>query len=99
MNMTTPEANQQLVADFKKVIRDAEDLIKATAGEAGEKVKQVRNRLTAALESAKDTCERFQDQTMQAAKSTDYLIREHPYEAIVAAFGLGLLIGVLAGRR
>lgn len=97
--MTTHEANQQLVADFRKVIHDAEDLLKATAGEASEKIKEVRTRLAAALKSAKGTCERFQDQTVQAAKTTDRLIREHPYETISVAFGLGLLLGVLAGRR
>ena len=97
--MTTHEANQRLAADMKLVMRDAEDLLKATAGEAGEKVKEVRGRLSSALESAKATCERLQDKTVQAAKATDHVIREHPYESIGIAFGMGLLIGVLVGRR
>jgi ElaB/YqjD/DUF883 family membrane-anchored ribosome-binding protein len=97
--MTTYEANQQLVEDLKRVIRDAEELLKATAGEAGEKIKEIRSRLSAALESAKATCGRLQDQTVQAAKTTDRMIREHPYETIGIAFGVGLLIGVLVGRR
>ena len=81
------------------IMRDAEDLLKATAGEAGEKVKEVRSRLATALESAKATYERVQDKTVQAAKATDHVIREHPYESIGVAFGVGLLIGVLVGRR
>jgi ElaB/YqjD/DUF883 family membrane-anchored ribosome-binding protein len=97
--MTPHEANQRLAGDLKLVMRDAEDLLKATAGEAGEKVKEVRSRLTAALESAKATCERLQDKTVEAAKATDHVIREHPYESIGIAFGVGLLIGVLVGRR
>lgn len=99
MNMTTQEANQRLTSDLKLVVRDAEDLLKATAGEAGEKVKEVRSRLASALESAKATCEKLQDKTVQAAKATDQVIREHPYESIGVAFGVGLLIGVLVGRR
>ena len=97
--MTVQEANQRLVRDLKLVMRDAEDLLKATAGEAGEKVKEVRARLTAALESARATCDDLQDKTLEAAKATDQVIREHPYESIGAAFGAGLLIGVLVGRR
>jgi len=97
--MTTQEANQRLTTDLKLVVRDAEDLLRATAGEAGEKVKEVRSRLSSALESAKDTCEKMQDKTVQAAKATDHVIREHPYESIGVAFGVGLLIGVLVGRR
>jgi len=97
--MTTQEANQRLAADLKVVMRDAEDLLKATAGEAGEKVKEVRNRLSAALTSARATCDKLQDKTVEAAKATDHVIREHPYESIGVAFGVGLLIGVLVGRR
>jgi len=97
--MTIHEANQRLAGDLKLVMRDAEDLLKATAGEAGEKVKEVRNRLTLAMESAKATCEKLQDKTMETAKATDHVIREHPYESIGVAFGVGLLIGVLVSRR
>ena len=34
----------------------------------------------------------------EAAKATDQVIRGHPYESIGIALGVGLLIGVLAGR-
>ena len=73
--------------------------MKATAGQGGEKASEARSRLAAALESAKATCDRLQEKTIAAAKATDRCIREHPYESIGVAFGLGLLIGVLIGRR
>ena len=97
--MTTAEANKRLVSDLKTLVHDAEDLLKATAGQAGEKLTEARGRLTAALESAKDTCHRLEEKTVAAAKATDHCIRDHPYETIGVAFGLGLLIGVLVGRR
>jgi len=97
--MTTTEANQKLAGDLKVVMRDAEDLLKATAGQASEKVAEVRTRLAGALESAKVTCRDLQDKTAEAAKATDKVIRDHPYESIGAAFGIGLLIGVLVARR
>lgn len=97
--MTTNEANKRLAADFKLLVHDAEELLKATAGEAGEKVKEVRARLAKALESAKATTEYLQDKTVQTAKAADETIREHPYESIGVAFGVGLLIGFLVGRR
>ena len=97
--MTVNEANQRLLKDLRLVMRDAEDLLKATAGEANEKVKEVRARLKGALESARGTCEDLQDRTLEAAKATDTVIREHPYESIGVAFGAGVRIGVLVGRR
>jgi ElaB/YqjD/DUF883 family membrane-anchored ribosome-binding protein len=97
--MTTAEANERLVSDLKAVVRDAEELMKATAGQVGEKLTEVRGRLAAALEAAKGTCHTLEEKTVAAAKATDRCIREHPYESIGVAFGLGLLIGVLVGRR
>ena len=96
--MTLQEANQRLTADLKLVMRDAEDLLKATAGETGEKLKEIRGRLAAALESARATREQLQDKPVEAAKATDQIIREHPYESIATALGVGVLIGVLARR-
>jgi ElaB/YqjD/DUF883 family membrane-anchored ribosome-binding protein len=97
--MTTTEANQRLVADIKLLARDAEELLRATAGEAGEKIKEVRQRVSNALESARATCENLQDQTADALKSADETIREHPYETIGIAFGVGVILGILVGRR
>jgi len=40
----------------------------------------------------------LQEQTTVAAKATDRAVREHPYQAIGVAFGVGLLVGLLAGQ-
>ena len=97
--MTTEQANERLASDLKAVVRDAEELLKTTAGQAGEKVSEVRKRLATALESAKATCHRLEEKTIAAAKATDRTIRDHPYESIGIAFGVGLLVGVLVARK
>ncbi len=97
--MTTEEANAKLMGDLKAVVQDAEELLRATANQAGEKLKEVRSRLAVALASAKETCHGLEERTLTAAKATDRCIREHPYESIGLAFGAGLLVGVLVGRR
>ena len=77
-------------------------MLQATAGQAGEKMGDLRNRFSSTLDSAKATYQRLEEKTIAGAKVADKTIREHPYESIGiaagAAFGLGLLIGVLAGR-
>ena len=97
--MTIQQANERLASDLKAVVRDAEELLKATAGQAGEKISEVRARLATALESAKATCHRVEEKTIAAAKATDQTIREHPYQSIGIAFGVGLLLGVLVARK
>ena len=59
--MTTQEANRRLASDLKALVHDAEELMKATAGQAGEKVTELRARLAAALESAKATGHRLEE--------------------------------------
>src|ERR1051325_3121600 len=97
--MTTSEANKRRGGDPKTVAQDAEALMKATASQAGEKVVELRERLSSALESAKVTAQRLEEKTIEAAKATDRTIREHPYQSIGIAFGVGLLIGVLVARK
>jgi ElaB/YqjD/DUF883 family membrane-anchored ribosome-binding protein len=61
-----------------------------------EQGKAAAGRLTQALDTAKS---RVQESTVAGAKATDRAIREHPYESLGVAFGLGVLIGVLIARR
>ena len=58
----------------------------------------IRAKLDATVEKAKQVCERLQEQTAAAAKATDKAVREHPYQAVGIAFGVGVLVGVLAMR-
>lgn len=92
-------STDKLVSDLKTVARDTEELLKASAGEVGDKAREARARLTHALERAKDSCERLQEKAVAGAKATDKVIREHPYQTIGIAFGIGVLIGVLVTRK
>lgn len=96
-------ARERVRADLETLTRDAEDLLKATAGDVSEKAKEARTRVAAALERAKTTCTHFQEQTVAtakaAAKKADTVIREHPYESIGVALGVGVLLGIVIARR
>jgi ElaB/YqjD/DUF883 family membrane-anchored ribosome-binding protein len=96
-------ARQRVLEDLKTLARDAQDLLKATANDMSEKGKELRARLTRALERAAATCAALQAQTVAtskaAAKQADTVIRGHPYESIGVAFGVGVLIGVLIARK
>jgi ElaB/YqjD/DUF883 family membrane-anchored ribosome-binding protein len=89
----------KLVQDFKVVIQDAEGLLKASAGELGEKAREARVRLTASLEGAKASFHKVEEKALAGAKATDLVIREHPYQSLGIAFGAGVLIGLLVSRK
>ena len=88
--------------EVRGVLADAEQLLHATAGELGEKAKEVRKELARKIEAAKD---RFQnlDDVKEAAeeglKEVDQVIRKHPYESVGAALVAGLIIGALLNRK
>ena len=90
---------QKLMEDLKVVVHDAEELMKATASDLGEKARDARVKLGATLESAKATCKKLEEKTVATAKAADRVIRDHPYQSIGIAFGVGLLVGVLVNRR
>jgi len=90
---------QKLIHDLKVVAQDAEELMKATASDLGEKARAARAKLAATLESAKATGKRLEEKTLATAKAADHVIREHPYRTMGVAFAIGVVIGVLVNRK
>lgn len=96
-------ARERVMEDLRALAADAEDLLKATAGDVSEKARESRERVAAALEKAKATYSELQAQSIESAKAAvkkaDDTIREHPYESVAVAFGIGLLVGALLRRK
>ncbi|MBA4150087.1 MAG: DUF883 domain-containing protein [Verrucomicrobia bacterium] len=92
--------NSQAVSDdINALAQDARALLTDTAALTEDKMVEARKRLSAALESAKETCGRMQEKAIEGAKATDKVVREHPYQAVGVAFALGAVIGFLLSRR
>jgi ElaB/YqjD/DUF883 family membrane-anchored ribosome-binding protein len=104
MNKSVDEVTkEQLIADFKTVVADAEALLRATANQGGEELAAVR---TKAEESLRVVKARIADEqvallvkTKEAARATDAYVHENPWKAVGVAAGVGLVIGLLSGRR
>ena len=93
----------KLVADMKIVIADAEDLLKATANAAGDKVSAGRARMEDSLRSARiklaEAQEVVVDKAKAAARATDDYVHANPWRAVSSAAGAGLVLGLLISRR
>jgi len=101
-NRTSSEievAMERLLQDLQNVVSDGEELLRAGVDDLSEKGVAARERLAAALEVARETRHRLQKRAVASAKATDKLVREYPYQSVGAAFGVGLIIGVLVNRR
>jgi len=51
------------------------------------------------VDDLKAVIDRAEKKAVERAKAADKVVREHPYQTIGLAFGLGMLIGFLARRR
>jgi ElaB/YqjD/DUF883 family membrane-anchored ribosome-binding protein len=89
----------KLIRDIRVVVRDAEDLIKATSGDIGERTREARAKLAGALVVAKDSLNKVEEAALGTVQATQALVSEYPYQCVGIAFGVGLLVGVLAARR
>ena len=97
------ESKDQLVSNLRRVISDAEDLLAATAGQTDSRVNELRARarenLNVAREKLADADAAVRARARQAATATDEYVHDNPWSSIGAAAALGILIGVLLGRR
>jgi ElaB/YqjD/DUF883 family membrane-anchored ribosome-binding protein len=73
------------------LLHDAEKALSNTAGAAGEKFSELRDRMRSALDAGRAEAAR-------RAKQADELVHEHPYYAVGIAAGIGALIGILISR-
>ena len=96
-------SRDKLVQDLKIVISDAEDLLRATASTAGEKVVAAREKVQSSLDRAKVKLAEVEDVIVdsgkQAARATDEYVRDNPWRAVGIAAGIGVIIGMLISRR
>ncbi len=103
MTEVTDVTKEKLIADFKDVVADAEELPRITAGQAGEKVAEIRGRAQQHLTVAKAKLAAAEDALIARAKlagrAADAYVHEHPWGSVGIAAGAGFLIGLLIGRR
>ena len=98
-----PANRDKLVQDMRTVISDAEDLLRATANQAGERIAVARERIQDSLHQAKVKLAEAEavvtERAKQAARYTDDYVHDNPWRAIGVAAGIGLLLGLLMARR
>lgn len=96
-------STDKLMEDLRLVVTDAEELLKATAGQAGERVAQARAKAEDSLRSAREALAEAGDETLErareAAASADDYVRENPWTVVGIAAGVGLVVGLLLSRK
>lgn len=89
--------------DIKTLVRDAQSLLTAAASLTGEKAEEMRGRGMQLLDQAMGKGKEYQGQAMvrgkELAHTADVYVKDNPWRTIAAAAGVGLLVGVILGRK
>ena len=95
-------SKERLVSDLKTLIGDAEELLKATTAQAGEKIAVARQKIEQSLIEGKkalaDAEEVVIKKSKECAEMADDYVRDNPWGAVGIAAGVGLVLGLLIRR-
>lgn len=93
----------KLMEDLQLVVADAEDLLRATASQAGEGAALARARIQGSLNEVKGRLVEAEDamieRTREAANATDEYVHDNPWKAIGISAVAGAIVGMLIARR
>jgi len=93
----------RILDDLRRVVDDAETLMRETAGLAGEGAQAARAKTAESLRHARERLQSMEEELIAHARTvaheTDRYVRHNPWQSIGFAAGVGLLAGVLLGRR
>jgi ElaB/YqjD/DUF883 family membrane-anchored ribosome-binding protein len=94
---------EQLIDDLSTVVRDAENLLRATAQQTGEKLGEARARAEESVRLAKERLAEVERETLERARElageADEYVRGNPWAAVGIATGVGVMLGLLLSRR
>lgn len=96
-------SKEKLISDFKVVVADAEELLRATANQAGDNAADLRARIQNRLADAKlriaDAEAAVVDKAKQIGRAADNYVHDNPWRSVGIAAGFGFIVGLLIGRR
>ena len=96
-------STDQLLDDLKAVVDAAETLMHDTAGRVGEEADAARDKARDSLRVARERLQAIEGQLVErgraAAGDADRYVRDNPWQAVGVAAGIGVLLGLLLGRR
>jgi ElaB/YqjD/DUF883 family membrane-anchored ribosome-binding protein len=100
--MNGETSREKLVGDFRTLIADTEELLRASANQAGEKFTAARQKIEQSLlegkKSLADAEKVFVQKSKEAADIADDYVRDNPWSAVGIAVSAGLLLGLLIRR-
>lgn len=95
--------NHASADNMKTLVKDAQSLLTAAAALTGDKADELRNRGMELLDRAMGKASQYQGQAVvkskELAHTADVYVKDNPWRTVVAAASVGLLVGIVLGRK
>lgn len=92
-----------LTDEFRNLVDAMEDVFAAAAGDSGEKLTELKGKAEATLKKARarlgDVEKTAVAKARKTASDSDDYVHENPWTAVGLGAGVGLLLGLLIGRK
>jgi ElaB/YqjD/DUF883 family membrane-anchored ribosome-binding protein len=99
-NKDTAHTPKELLHELQTLVAEAEAMMADSVTERpAAAIDSLRSRFVAAQDRFADAYAGTRKKVVAGAKSTDAAIRANPYQSLAIALGVGLLVGLLLGRR
>jgi len=99
-NESAAQTPKELLNDLHELVSEAEKMMGESISEhTADAVNALRTRFDAAHERLSELYSGARKKVIAGAQCTDQAIRANPYQSLAIAAGVGLLVGVLLGRR
>ncbi len=89
--------------DMKSLVRDAQQLFREASVATGERADDLRAKGLELLDAATQRTQELQTAAVETSKelagTTDDFVKQNPWKAVAISAGVGVLVGMLIGRK
>jgi ElaB/YqjD/DUF883 family membrane-anchored ribosome-binding protein len=93
------QIKDQAFSELQALIEESDKLLKDSATLVGDDAETLRAQLSLKLKQALNAVSNVRERTKPVVDATEHYIGGHPWQTVALSAGLGLVAGLLLGRR
>lgn len=95
----TDQIKDQVFSELQALIEESEKLLEDSAALVGEEADTLRAQVGLKLKQARQAAGSVREKAQPVVNATQDYIGGHPWQTVAISAGLGLVVGLLLGRR
>ncbi|WGV19526.1 DUF883 family protein [Pseudomonas putida] len=93
------QIKDQVFSELQALIEESEKLLNESAALVGDEAETLRAQVSLKLRQARQAANKVRGKAQPVVAATQDYIGGHPWQTVAISAGLGLVVGLLLGRR